>query len=65
MKIVLYFDDLHEASEALRASKYHSVLHDMYQFLRSNVKHGDGSLSGAYDELIDLLKSENINLFEE
>jgi hypothetical protein len=47
------------------APKYHSILHDLYQELRSNYKHGDGKLVGAYDLLNELLNEYKIDLFEE
>jgi len=65
MKITLYFEDLKEASMALDSCKYYSVLHDMYQYLRTNVKHGDERLGDAYDEFNSLLNSEGIDLFRE
>ena len=45
------------------AGKFLSVLHEMYQFLRDESKHGEGKYAKVYDQLIDLLNEEGIDLF--
>jgi len=63
-EITIRFDDIQDASAYLQGPKYYSVLHDLYQELRTDTKHGEGNMTQAYDLLLDLLSQEKIDLFE-
>jgi hypothetical protein len=56
-----------ELREALNASRFNSVLWNLDQFLRSEVKHGDDEVKGTHyqqvrDKLWSLLEDEGLSL---
>jgi len=66
MKLKLEYDlpnELDELELWYNAAAHRTVLYETFQYLRENIKHGDGTLSEAYDELWRIANEEGIDLW--
>lgn len=56
-------DEQEEYDTTMKAGAMHCALHDIYQFLRTDSKYGEGKYEEVYIKFWEILKENDIDLF--
>ena len=64
MQITIEFEDEDKTPDALNGWKYRSILCELDQWLRSNIKHADKDWQEIRDRLHEEINSEGVSIYD-